>query len=172
MIDERILPSDEDLLRSELWRFSRVWRGLGLDYDDLAQDVRLAMLQKPTRETLPAHRRLIIRQRLIDVLRVKGYRASQRRYTGVKAAFNLMPAWADLDLQDPTHEPVPPDPWLHDRLHAALAALPARQRDVVVRHVVEGETLTDLARAHQRSLPWAWSQKTRGLAALKEALCV
>lgn len=160
----------DQILDSEVWRFRQVWQPLRLDHEDLVQDVWVEVLRRPIVGDGGAHQRLGIRQRLIEVLRRKGWRARQARYTGAKGAVLNMPLWSDLTLTDPTHTPVPPDPWQTERLHRALHALPERQARVVWRHVVEGDELTAIAKDFNRSLSWAWQQKTRGLARLKQEL--
>lgn len=164
--------TNDELLTSEIWRFSRIWRALRVDREDLAQDVRLSLLRRPVDEGAPDnHRRITIRQHVIDALRLHGWRDRQPGYTGAKRAVLQMPAWSDLSLQDPSHTPDPPDPWLRTRLDVALRALPPRQARVVWATVVEGAELREAGATHGRSMQWAWQQRTRGLAALKEALC-
>jgi RNA polymerase sigma-70 factor (ECF subfamily) len=57
-----------------------------------------------------------------------------------------------------------------ERVHAAIDALPPAQRDAVVRHMLEGETLGEIARALGITKNAVWERLHRGMARLHEAL--
>lgn len=158
--------TDDALLSSELWRQIGLIRRLRLEREDLAQDVRLSWIKRPLTGTEPAHRRLEIRSRLIDVLRVNGARLRGGRYTGVKGQFNLMPMWADLSLSDPSYAPNTPDPWLA----AHVDALPERQQTTIRALFWGDQTMPEVAQTLGCSPQRVWQHKTEGLRALRQAL--
>lgn len=114
--------TNETLLASELRRVRRRCQIAGADPEDLAQDVRLALLRRPC----DGHR-LTIRSLVGSAL---------RKATGWSRAYRAvtMPA-ADVDiLRRHPVPPVTPDPWLWDR----VARLPTRQRAVLEGLFLEG----------------------------------
>ena len=158
--------TDDALLSSELWRQIGVIRRLRLEREDLAQDVRLSWVKRPLAGTEPAHRRLEIRSRLIDVLRVNGARLRKGRYTGAKGQFNNMPMWADLSLSDPAFTPDPPDPWLVGHLDT----LPPRERSVIRDVFFEDRSLREAGLEVGCSMQRAYQLKTRALGRLRVAM--
>lgn len=173
--DERVAPpvavpwrdTDEAPLAKLISSYRHAIWLCGLDPEDVAQEVRMSIVRRPIPDHLSdATRVWNLRNRLIDVLKrhsvvdlPNGSRGGAHRFHRYMAP--LTPTTPEPGTPHPE-----PDPWLWAR----VAALTPRQSRVLEGIFREGLMLDDLAAELGVTRSAASQLKTRGLAALREAL--
>ncbi len=149
---------------------------LGIDEDDLRQEIWLRLLTRPPVHDTPAFTTRVVQTTIIDVMR--DARGRPDRNDARKIALlgaGPIPVFVDPETGVenqvlPAPDTDPPDHFLRQRLARALNTLPRRMASVVWRNVVDGESLTHIAQTHGLSLSWAFQYRERGLKALRKAV--
>jgi DNA-directed RNA polymerase specialized sigma24 family protein len=178
--------SDENFLRSYIFRYRGAIAECGLEEEDVAQDVRLSLVSRPLPETLtPASRRWNVRNRLVDVLHRHSVRSTSNGSTGAKGRFLTgMRSWDEIagrgahyeDTDDYTDAlmvstgqyvlPHDPEPWLL----RAVDALPEPQRVVIRSLFWDDLTCTEAAAGLGVTRQAVWLRKSHALKNLRKAL--
>lgn len=163
-IEARVLEH-LDYARSIGGRWGRVYRWLA---DDFISDAQLALWEAarthdPARGSLRGFVCVVVRRALAMRLR------SERIWNPVAFGGQVLPGEPDPLDSATARDPGPEEQAEDADAPVLLAALPPHRRELVVRHVVDGETLAALAAERGVSRQAIHYDVTRGLEAMRDA---